>query len=449
MAGSAIPLNSNLSLHRLTLRFSREKLEREFQVEYLNKSRKPLQYLFLAGIFIYLLQIVRDWTYDQPWTYFIEYAMVTPTLAVNLILTLSPRGRSLLPYGIVLSIAMISVGNIMVTAMVPENPIYLITSYVSLIFCVYTVARLHLMFAMTAALLITSVYVASAALVFHLSAEAIAYQGMPLMIANIVGFIAGYTIEYHLRKEFHVQKELAAANRELDDANQLKTEFLGIAAHDLRNPLTAVQGYAEMMLADETLSDAHRQDLDVIRTSSERMNHIITQLMEIVRLETGPIETKVALTDFSRIAAGIADSYRHLALKKNQRLSVEVEPSVMVKGDEIQLRSVVDNLVSNAVKYTPHDKSIVVKLVSQDRSAHLEIIDEGPGFAPEDFGKLFNKFQRFRATPTDGETSTGLGLSIAKKFTDLHHGRIMVENRSDGPGAKVVVELDLVPPQSA
>lgn len=439
-----IHVHDELFMDRLTLRFSQAVAEQDFRSEFFQRSIKPLRYLFGSGMVVYTGQAVRDLIYLQPWTFFVEYMMVVPMLLIVFALTYLPSGGKWIRIGIVLTIALISSSNVLVTALNPDPPEYMIAAFVTLTFCVYTVAQLLIPFSATACLLVFLLFLWAVVFVFDMSVQQVWYVAMPLMVANVVGLLAGYTIEVHRRKEFAGRHQLLRVNRELDEVNRLKNEFLGIVAHDLRNPLQTIIGYSDMLREDSHLSEEQERAVDAIGTAGYRMNRILAQLMDIIAIETGTVLMKMGLTDWAALTKEICQDYAKTAARKSQRICTSLAPDAWVEADETKLRSVVDNLVSNALKYSPQGEAIDVQLVADTSVARLTVSDRGPGFADDDFPKLFQRFQKLRAKPTGGESSVGLGLSIAKRFVDLHSGRIRAENGPDGTGARFIVELPLV-----
>jgi signal transduction histidine kinase len=140
----------------------------------------------------------------------------------------------------------------------------------------------------------------------------------------------------------------------------------------------------------------------------------------------------------------VAENNRKLAAAKDQALVVKAETGLRIKADTERLREAVDNLVSNAVKYSPIGGRIEISAGREGGEAVVRVTDEGPGLSPEDTDRLFGRFQRLSAKPTGGESSTGLGLSIAKRIIDLHKGRIFVESRSGKGGATFAIALPLL-----
>jgi signal transduction histidine kinase len=137
----------------------------------------------------------------------------------------------------------------------------------------------------------------------------------------------------------------------------------------------------------------------------------------------------------------VAESNRTLAARKGQDMSLAVPDRLMTRGDPDRLREALDNLIGNAVKYSPLGGGIAVSVANEAGDPVIRVADSGPGFLPEDMARLFGRFQRLSAKPTGGESSTGLGLSIAKRIIDLHAGDISVETNHGQSGSTFVVRL--------
>lgn len=230
----------------------------------------------------------------------------------------------------------------------------------------------------------------------------------------------------------------------LIELNAEKNEFLGIVAHDLKNPLANIKMFTDLMNKDvETLSKEEIKEYtgDVL-TEAERMFTLITNLLDVNKIERGFKANPIRL-DLTSITEAVADNYRQRAEQKSLILHFEAKaPQANVMADEVATMQVVENLVSNAVKYSPNgeNKHIWVRVVPADKAFRVEVQDEGPGLSPEDKEKLFGHFARLSAQPTGGEHSTGLGLSIVKKMVEAMNGKIWVESEK-GKGATFIVEL--------
>ncbi len=237
--------------------------------------------------------------------------------------------------------------------------------------------------------------------------------------------------------------ELKHARERLREMNEEKNEFMGIAAHDLRNPLSAIQGYAEMIIEDAQ-SLAHR-DLEVngqrIREAAKRMTEMVQNFLDANRIERGELKLNMAISDLSPLLQSVLETQSPHATAKGQMIQLELPPTPTLALADVSITlQVFENLVSNAVKYSPPGKKIFVRLKAETGVVRFEVEDQGPGLSKEDQKKLFGKFARLSAKPTGGEHSTGLGLSIVKRLVEAMNGKVWCESEL-GMGAKFIVTI--------
>lgn len=267
----------------------------------------------------------------------------------------------------------------------------------------------------------------------------------------VAGFQAG-AVDY-VTKPFNAPEllarvrthlELKHARQRLREMNDEKNEFMGIAAHDLRSPLTALKGYLEMIADDPEMDRQEIQTLaERMITATRRMVEMVEQLLNANAIERGEIKVRLQPCDLSEILKGVVESFRTRAQAKQQTIHLREEPGTgRAMADFNLLVQVLENLVSNAVKYSPPGKSINVRLKRGAEGLCCEVQDEGPGLSAEDQKRLFSKFARLSARPTAGEPSVGLGLSIVKRVVEEMHGRVWCESEL-GKGSTFAVCLPL------
>lgn len=264
--------------------------------------------------------------------------------------------------------------------------------------------------------------------------------------------------------ELQRQKIIVERQRdELAEANRLKNEFLAIAAHDLKNPLQTVMGFASLLVEEETQNAEAKEMASMIMRSSQRMHKLIIDLLEVAAQDAGKTQLEKSFINISDLITSVVHENLPNAQAKAQTIHLLVEPHILAEVDATKVRQVLDNLVSNAIKYSPFGKAITVTckkspanttedfrheqaskpaLTSQP-TVLISVKDEGQGLSEDDLKRLFLKFQRLSAKPTGGESSTGLGLSIAKHFVELHGGKIWAESAGKGKGATFFVELPI------
>jgi signal transduction histidine kinase/DNA-binding NarL/FixJ family response regulator len=238
---------------------------------------------------------------------------------------------------------------------------------------------------------------------------------------------------------------LATQGRRLREANRFKGEILGTVAHDLKNPLGVIMGRAEMLTdllgLQPPALDGARAQIDHIRDSAKRLTGMVDALISDAMSDALDISIRSQTIDLVALVDRVVEANRPLAERKDQVVEVRKPEALVATGDPDRLQEAVDNLVSNAVKYGPVGSAITVEVKARgDRNA-ITVHDEGPGLSPEDIARLFGRFQRLSAKPTAGESSTGLGLSIAKRIVELHGGSIETESRGPGQGATFTILL--------
>jgi signal transduction histidine kinase len=241
--------------------------------------------------------------------------------------------------------------------------------------------------------------------------------------------------------------ELEVQNYDLFAMNQEKDELIGIVSHDLKNPLAGIKGVIDILRSDdEQLSPDFRQKLlTQVNGGIERMFNIVKNLLDVHRLESGMVGYAIVPMDIEPLIEHLLNFYQESIDTKN--LSIYFTPQsspALVYADEQALLQVFDNLISNAIKYSPLGKNIFIGITQEHESVCIRIRDEGEGISASDQTRLFTKFARLSAQPTGGEHSTGLGLSIVKKLVEAMNGEVWCESEfGDGlpTGATFIVKL--------
>jgi two-component system, sensor histidine kinase and response regulator len=239
----------------------------------------------------------------------------------------------------------------------------------------------------------------------------------------------------------HLQNQILSEQRkmlveQLKKANAEKNKFLGMAAHDLRNPLASIRGIAEF-LQEGALGPLTREQLDLIETirdASQSMLCMVNELLDVATIEAGELNLNLEVSNLVDLIAKSVTMLNREALKKNTHVIFEQPPDpINLTLDPAKMRQVVDNLLSNAVKYSPPGSTIraFVKHIASNSTCSFSVLDQGPGIPDDERDKLFKDFSRLSSKPTGGEKSTGLGLAICRKIVDAHHGQIVVENLPD------------------
>jgi signal transduction histidine kinase len=238
------------------------------------------------------------------------------------------------------------------------------------------------------------------------------------------------------------QMLLAMQNDQLVEADKLKDEFVALISHDLRTPLTSIIGYVELSLEDlaPPLDDERRGYLQIVSRSSERLLRLVDDLLFVARLQAGRLILERSDLDLCTIAAQAAQEARPRAEAKHLELEFIGGSPVMIEGDKGRLFQLLDNLISNAIKFTPEGGRVEIRAVPADGVAVLEVSDTGMGLGPDEAELVFDRFFRSSRVVAQQVPGTGLGLFIARAIVDAHAGTIAA-SAHEGGGTTFHVEL--------
>jgi signal transduction histidine kinase len=243
------------------------------------------------------------------------------------------------------------------------------------------------------------------------------------------------------RIKSHLQNQLLVAEQQrlvdqLSRANAAKNRFLGMAAHDLRNPLASIRGLADF-LREGVVGPLSPDQLELVTTihdASQSMLDLVNDLLDVATIESGELKLSLVDHDLRELVGKSVMLTNIEAVKKNTRVILETNlERLVVPIDPAKMKQVIDNLLSNAVKYSPPG-STVTMVVAEDADQHhavFSVRDQGPGIPADERDKLFKDFGRLSVKPTGGEKSTGLGLAICRKIVEAHHGTIEAHNLPD------------------
>lgn len=244
-------------------------------------------------------------------------------------------------------------------------------------------------------------------------------------------------------------QELSEKNAALEVVNALKNELLGMAAHDLRSPISNIESLADLLLESdaELGSDERFELITMIRQLSQGMMKLLNDLLDITAIESGKIALQFTSVSIPYYLMEIANYNRLLAEHKKISLVTDVAETLPnAVFDAERIRQVLNNLLSNAIKFSPMDTVVTLEAHCVATGVEFSVSDQGPGIRPEDQSKLFGAFQRVGPQPTAGESSSGLGLSICKKIVELHGGTIGLES-TVGRGSRFYFTLPLERPE--
>src|SRR6516165_4872548 len=246
------------------------------------------------------------------------------------------------------------------------------------------------------------------------------------------------------RALMQANRRLSAQWLRLQRANGFKNEILGTVAHDLKNPLGVILGRTEMLTELITTSAAKESitaQIDHIRDATKRLTTMVDHLISDAMADAFDITIRREPVDIAALVGEVAEANQPLAVNKQQTISVSAPSNFVTMCDTDRIREAIDNLFSNAIKYSPIGGKISVTVAREDDNTVIRVADQGQGLSPEDLGRLFGRFQRLSAKPTAGESSTGLGLSIVKRIIDMHGGEVTAESSGPGKGSTFTIVL--------
>lgn len=241
--------------------------------------------------------------------------------------------------------------------------------------------------------------------------------------------------------------EVAAANAELRRLDSLKSQFVSVAAHELRTPLSAILGYVEMLLDGDLghLTRQQRESLETVGRSASRLMAITRNLLDLTRIEAGTILLSLRPVDLGALLRAVVEEYEPELAARGHRANLDLPRDLPpALCDEGRVARIVGNLLSNAAKYTLSGGTISVRLGRDEQEGFLRVSvsDEGPGISLEDQEQLFTRFYRGESARQSGEPGTGLGLPIARALVELHGGRFWLESQP-GAGSTFIVTLPI------
>jgi signal transduction histidine kinase len=263
------------------------------------------------------------------------------------------------------------------------------------------------------------------------------------LIYNIFSRIVSFSIVAALINRLIVEKKLRLiiseqkekqdeSNEKLKASNDELNKLVGMAAHDIRNPVGAIQTMSELLLEDPTITGETKEFIGMIHESAANSLLILHDTLNISQIQSGTVHLKITDTDFIAFIRDCVRTNEYLATRKEQKIQFETSVDfVFASFDKSRILQVANNLITNAIKYSPRNTDILVKVdyAGEDHEfIKTVVVDHGPGIAEKFHATLFEPFARTDNKPTDNESETGLGLAIVKRIIDLHHGTIGFES---------------------
>lgn len=229
----------------------------------------------------------------------------------------------------------------------------------------------------------------------------------------------------------NLEQSLTAKQDRLYELIQIKNRFIGIAAHDLRNPAISIRGFSELLLKEKNkLTDEQKEFISIIHSTSNNMLDLLNDLLDFSQIESGKLILKKKPGSLKKLVEERLRLYRLHSENKRISITPDLADIEAFPFDHHRIGQAVDNLISNAIKFSPPGTHVYMTLAYEDAAAIFSIQDQGPGIPPEEQELLFHEFQRLSVRPTGNETSTGLGLAITKRIIEAHGGRISFESHA-------------------
>jgi two-component system, sensor histidine kinase and response regulator len=248
-------------------------------------------------------------------------------------------------------------------------------------------------------------------------------------------------IKVHLENRLLI-RDMSEANKHLSQLNQLKNQFLGMAAHDLRSPLGAITGFTELIIDEDygSISGEQAAVLNRIHMASQRMMNLVDDLLDVSVIESGKLKLKTSKGSLKKIIEERVTLVEVIAEKKEICFKTVFQTDEESIFDQERIIQVIDNLLSNAIKFSTQKSDVEVGLHKTGEIIALWVSNQGPGIFEEEQEKIFGEFHSLSTKTTAGEKSTGLGLAISKKIVSAHQGKIHVESQ---PNSKTTFSVTL------
>jgi signal transduction histidine kinase len=227
------------------------------------------------------------------------------------------------------------------------------------------------------------------------------------------------------------KESLLNAKLSAEAANSTKSEFLANMSHELRTPLTSIIGFSELLLEEAygELNDKQRKYLNNVSSSGKHLLDLINGILDLSKVEAGKMQMTYEQFNVAEVLNEINSVIAPLALKKNITLEISIDPNLHnIRADKLKFRQIMYNLASNAIKFTNENGHVYVEGNLSEKLAKFKVKDDGIGISKEDQLKIFNPFTQIDSSNTRKYEGTGLGLSLVKKFVELHGGYVWVES---------------------
>ncbi|MBG0817684.1 ATP-binding protein [Planomonospora sp. ID82291] len=263
------------------------------------------------------------------------------------------------------------------------------------------------------------------------------------------GISSDVTEHYRLEEE---RERLLAEEQEqvhrLRDLDRMKDELVAVVSHELRSPIGAIRGYTEMLLDDPDLAGERRSLTEVIDRESEHLRRLVDDLLDLARFDAGRVGIDLREVSLARLVRTAVDDHRPATAVKRLTVTADVVGGLSVRADPVRLRQALDNLLSNAIRYTPVGGSVTVTAEGKGDETIISVADTGIGVPAEEYPRLFDRFFRASTAQEAGVEGTGLGLAVTRAIVEAHGGSVAAAPRKGG-GTVFTVRLPAADPDRA
>ena len=327
-----------------------------------------------------------------------------------------------------------------------------IFTMIMVMFIAYAIVKHHLFNAKVIATELLTFFIFMVILIDTLTFETIPellFNASLLAIITIAGIFLIRSVIKEVKMREKVEKlvrELREVNEHLTEIDQAKTEFVSVASHQLRTPLSVIKSILSMMVSGDfgKIDDAQKMYLEKAFKHSERLDKLIEILLNVTRIEQGRIELKLEKTEMEKFAEGILDDYKEISAEKKIKLYYKKNKDQLPKAilDQDQIKEVLTNLIDNAIKYTMKGE-IMVSTKSDGENIIVNVKDTGIGFNEGESDEIFQRFSRSKRSKQIYSKGAGLGLYVARKIVEAHKGHIWAESEGEGKGSTFSFSLPL------
>ncbi|MGK5084981.1 CHASE2 domain-containing protein [Bdellovibrionota bacterium FG-1] len=248
----------------------------------------------------------------------------------------------------------------------------------------------------------------------------------------LVGIFVSYylVVPYRLIREYKKRWDYQQKNELLTQVEEMKTNFMYLITHDLKTPVARIQGLAEVLLrkAQDRLIDRDRETLGSIVQATDELNHFITRILELSKIESNRLQLHLESKDLNQLIERSVEGFKAQGKARRITLNLELEPLFPVRIDASLISKVINNLIDNAIKYSPTGSQVSIKSREEGDWIEVSVCDQGIGMTPDELQNLFTRFYRAKNDATTQMTGTGLGLYLTKYFIEAHQGKVLVES---------------------